>query len=52
VPDGFRLWDPDWDGPVPDALAKRGIDMALDASVPMGTVERFPLPGVVAKILK
>lgn len=50
APDGFRLWSPDWDGPVPDPLAQRATTMAKDSSVPMGAVEGFPLPGVVALI--
>lgn len=50
APDGYKLWNPDWDGPVPDALAKRATDLAMDASVPMGTTESFPLPGVAALI--
>lgn len=50
APDGYRLWDPDWDGPVPDALAQRARAMATDASTPMGAMESFPLPGVVALI--
>ena len=50
APDGFRLWSPDWDGPVPDTLAQRATVMAKDSSVPMGAVEGFPLPGVVALI--
>jgi hypothetical protein len=48
--DGWRLWSPDWDGPIPDALAQRAQTMAMDTAVPMGTVESFPLPGVVALI--
>jgi len=47
-PDGWRLWNETVDGPVPSALANRGIDMALDPGVPMGATESFPLPGVVA----
>lgn len=50
APDGYRLWNTDADGPVPDDLAKRAVAMALDASVPMGTVASYPLPGVVALV--
>jgi len=49
TPDGWRAWM-DGDGPVPDALAKRATSVAADTSVPLGTTESYPLPGVVALI--
>lgn len=49
TPDGWRVWT-DGDGPVPDALAKRATSVAADTSVPIGTTESYPLPGVVALI--
>jgi len=44
-PDGWRPWI-DADGPGPDALAKRAQAIASDTSVPLGTTESYPLPGV------
>ena len=48
-PDGWRAWT-DADGPVPDALAKRAAALAADPSVPLGTTESYPLPGVTTLI--
>ena len=50
VPDGWRAWFYDADGPVPDALAKRATAMASDQNVPLGTTESYPLPGVTTLI--
>lgn len=49
VPDGWRVWS-DADGPVPDALAQRSAALVADQTVPLGTTESFPLPGVVTLI--
>lgn len=49
TPDGWRTWS-DADGPVPDALASRATAVAADQSVPLGTTESYPLPGVTAMI--
>lgn len=48
-PDGWRAWI-DADGPVPDALAKRASAFASDTSVPLGSTESYPLPGVTTLI--
>lgn len=45
LPDGWRAWS-EADGPVPDALAKRAAALAADTSIPLGTTESYPLPGV------
>jgi len=50
TPDGWRVWSPGSDGPIPDALAKRAAALTDDQSVPLGTTESFPLPGVVTMI--
>jgi hypothetical protein len=50
IPDGWRAWLPDADGPVPDALAKRAQAVAGDQSVPLGATESYPLPGVTTLI--
>jgi hypothetical protein len=49
TPDGWRPWA-DLDGNVPDSLAKRAAALASDQSVPLGTTESFPLPGVITLI--
>jgi hypothetical protein len=49
-PDGWRAWLPEADGPVPDALTHRAEAVAGDASVPLGTTESYPLPGVTTLI--
>ena len=49
TPDGWRPWA-DLDGNQPDALVKRAAALAADQSVPLGTTESFPLPGVVTLI--
>lgn len=49
TPDGWRPWA-DLDGNKPDALVKRASALAADQSVPLGTTESFPLPGVVTLI--
>jgi len=38
------------DGPVPDALAKRSQTLVDDPSVPLGTTESYPLPGVMVLV--
>jgi hypothetical protein len=35
---------------VPDALAKRATAIAADQTVPLGTTESYPLPGVTTLI--
>lgn len=45
APEGWRSWT-DADGPLPGALAQRAQAMADDQSVPLGTTESYPLPGV------
>ena len=49
IPSGWRPWS-DADGPVPDALAKRATAFAADQSVPLGSTESYPLPGVTTLI--
>lgn len=49
TPDGWRSWG-DADGPIPDALARRAKALVDDASVPLGTTESYPLPGVTTLI--
>jgi hypothetical protein len=44
-PDGWRPWT-DNDGPVPDSLGARAKALTDDTSIPLGTTESFPLPGV------
>jgi hypothetical protein len=46
VPDGWRPWRPEADGPLPEALAKRAQAFSDDQSAPLGTTESYPLPGV------
>jgi hypothetical protein len=48
-PEGWKIWT-DADGPVPDALARRAAAVVSDQSVPLGTTESYPLPGVTALI--
>ncbi len=48
-PDGWRAWT-DADGPVPDALLKRAQAMVTDQSLPLGSTESYPLPGVTTLI--
>ena len=50
TPDGWREWLTDSDGPVPDALAARATAIAADQTVPLGTTESYPLPGVTTMI--
>lgn len=50
VPDGWREWLTDSDGPVPTALANRAAAVATDPTVPLGTTESYPLPGVTTMI--
>ena len=45
APDGWRPWT-DADGPMPDVLTKRSKSLVDDQSVPLGTTESYPLPGV------
>lgn len=49
TPDGWRPWA-DADGPIPDTLLKRSKSLAEDQSVPLGTTESYPLPGVTTLI--
>lgn len=49
-PDGWRAWIPDADGPVPEQLLKRAQSIAGDESIPLGTTESYPLPGVTTLI--
>ena len=49
APDGWRAWQ-DADGPMPDVLAKRSKGLVDDQSVPLGTTESYPLPGVTTLI--
>ena len=49
TPDGWKAWG-DPDGPIPDALAKRAQALVADTSIPLGTTESFPLPGVTTLI--
>ena len=50
TPDGWRVWVITSDGPVPDALVTRATALATDTSVPLGTTESYPLPGVTTLI--
>ena len=50
IPDGWRAWIPETDGPVPDALSKRAQAIVDDQSVLLGATESYPLPGVTALI--
>jgi len=49
APIGWRPWV-DEDGPTPDDLVKHAQAMTADQSAPLGAMESFPLPGVVALI--
>ncbi len=49
APDGWRAWL-DADGPIPDALEKRARAFAADESVPLGSTESYPLPGITTLI--
>lgn len=49
VPDGWRAWT-DADGPVPDDLLTRSKALIDDLSVPLGTTESYPLPGVTTLV--
>jgi len=49
TPDGWRPWS-DADGPVPDALAARAQAVGADATIPLGTTESYPLPGITTLI--
>ena len=50
TPDGWKPWFLDTDGPVPEALLARAVALAADQSIPLGTTESFPLPGVTTLI--
>lgn len=50
IPEGWRAWYPDVDGPVPDALMKRAKAVVDDPGVLLGATESFPLPGVTTLI--
>jgi hypothetical protein len=49
TPDGWRAWT-DAEGPIPDALAQRAKAIVDDLSLPLGTTESYPLPGVTTLI--
>lgn len=49
APDGWRPWT-DAEGPVPDALTKRATAFVADVSIPLGSTESYPLPGVTTLI--
>lgn len=49
TPSGWRAWS-DADGSVPEALARRAAAFAADQSVPLGSTESYPLPGVTTLI--
>jgi len=49
APDGWQAWT-DAHGPVPEALDKRAAVFASDLSVPLGSTESYPLPGVTTLI--
>jgi len=44
-PDGWRAWTAA-DGPVPPELSRRAEALVGDQTLPLGTTESFPLPGV------
>jgi len=48
-PNGWRAWSAG-DGPIPEAVAQRALALSNDISVPLGTTESYPLPGVTALI--
>jgi len=48
TPDGWRPWV-DADGPIPDEVMKRSKAL-VDSTIPLGTTESFPLPGVTVLI--
>jgi hypothetical protein len=48
-PDGYRPWA-DADGPIPEELAKRALTLSGDQSIPLGSTESYPLPGVTTLI--
>lgn len=49
IPSGWKAWS-DADGPVPEALAKRATAFAADPTIPLGSTESYPLPGVTTLI--
>lgn len=49
APEGWRAWI-DADGPIPEALAKRARALVDDTSIPLGTTESYPIPGVTTLI--
>jgi hypothetical protein len=49
IPNGWRNWS-DADGPIPDALAARARAIVADETIPLGTTESYPLPGVTTLI--
>ena len=40
----------DADGPVPNGLSARASALAADATVPLGTTESYPIPGVTTLV--
>jgi hypothetical protein len=49
APDGWRPWT-DAEGPIPEALEKRAAAFVADLSIPLGSTESYPLPGVTTLI--
>jgi hypothetical protein len=49
TPDGWRPWI-DADGPMPEGLAQHAERLAVDQSVPLGTTESHPIPGITTLI--
>jgi hypothetical protein len=49
APDGWRPWT-DAEGPIPEALEKRAAAFIADVSIPLGSTESYPLPGVTTLI--
>lgn len=48
-PHGWRAWGAG-DGPIPENVVQRALALSNDISVPLGTTESYPLPGVTALI--
>jgi hypothetical protein len=51
VPQGWRYWREETDGPIPAAVAARAQALSNDTSIPLGATESYPLPGTTALIL-
>lgn len=50
IPDGWRAWLPESDGPIPDGLSKRAAALAADTNITLGATESYSLPGVTTLI--